>query len=377
MAVGKLIPQRLMTCLTALNCFKTTRPKFTRPNAHVNIGGKSFRALIDTGSGVTLCNDTIRPLGTLPCSADTVPTLKTANGDPLKVTQCEIAPIFLPNSSIPVHQRILFVHNLQVPCLLGMDFMKKAKIIIDTGEGKIRVQPSSERNPAKKRLLFNKKSVTIQPMEEAKVMAESTSSFNIALVEGKEFTDFHVMDGLVKGGIGDEDNACNLGMLNMGKEPIVLPRGMELGSFTEVDRSEFSPISEVLQINHREMHLTNIDHVKQIKFDHLPIKYRSDYAHLLTKYADIFSRHNLDVGNSLPHVVKLTDPHKIVSVNQYRLPYHLKEVAIDYVEKLLKSGVIRPSTSVFNSPLMLVKKPNADSKKPLGEQYRLVHNYIE
>ena len=67
----------------------------------------------------------------------------------------------------------------------------------------------------------------------------------------------------------------------------------------------------------------------------------------------------------------------MVSVNDYRLPYHLKEVAIDYVEKLLKSGVIRPSTSVFNSPLVLVKKPNAHSKKPLGEQYRLVHDYIE
>ena len=26
---------------------------------------------------------------------------------------------------------------------------------------------------------------------------------------------------------------------------------------------------------------------------------------------------------------------------------------------------------------MLVKKPNADPKKPLGEQYRLVHNYVD
>ena len=47
------------------------------------------------------------------------------------------------------------------------------------------------------------------------------------------------------------------------------------------------------------------------------------------------------------------------------------------MDKLLKSGAIRPSLSVFNSPLMLVKKPNADPTKPLGEQYRLVHNYIE
>ena len=73
----------------------------------------------------------------------------------------------------------------------------------------------------------------------------------------------------------------------------------------------------------------------------------------------------------------MTDPNRIVSINQYRLPHHLKQVAIDYVDKLLKAGVVRPSTSVFNSPLMLVKKPNADPRKPLGEQYRLVHNYVE
>ena len=72
----------------------------------------------------------------------------------------------------------------------------------------------------------------------------------------------------------------------------------------------------------------------------------------------------------------MTDPNRIVSINQYRLPHHLKQVAIDYVDKLLKAGVIRPSMSVFNSPLMLVKKPNADPRKPLGEQYRLVHNYF-
>ena len=286
--------------------------------------------------------------------------LKTANGDPLQVTRCEIAPIYLPNSDVPVHQRILFVRNLQVPCLLGMDFMKRAKITIDAGEGRIRVTPT-EQKPLKKKLLYNKKSITIQPMEEAKLMAESNFPFDIALVEGNEFTDFHVMDGLYQGGLSDESNACNLVILNTGRDPLVLARGIELGSYSEVNRSEFSPIAEVLQINNQEVQLTNIDHVKRIKLDHLPTRFRSDYAQLLASYADIFSRHDLDIGHSktLPHVVRLTNPHKIVSINQYRLP-----LDFDYVDKLLKSGVVRPSMSVFNSPLMLVKKPNADPKKP-------------
>ena len=103
----------------------------------------------------------------------------------------------------------------------------------------------------------------------------------------------------------------------------------------------------------------------------LPLSVKGRYQALLREYADIFLKHDLDVGHSqtIPHTVRLTDHNKVVSVNQYRLKYHLQEVAIDYAKKLLKSGVIRPSTSVFNSSLMLVKKPNADLKKTLGEQY--------
>ena len=101
-----------------------------------------------------------------------------------------------------------------------------------------------------------------------------------------------------------------------------------------------------------------MSHVKKINLSHVPELFRGRYQALLTKYADVFSKHDLDVGHSktLPHEVRLTDHNRVVSINQYRLPYHLKEVAIDYVDRLLRSGVIRPSTSVFNSPLMLVKK---------------------
>ena len=93
----------------------------------------------------------------------------------------------------------------------------------------------------------------------------------------------------------------------------------------------------------------------------------------------MFSTNDLDIGHcrSLPHYVRLKDPHRLTAINQYRLPFHLKEVAMDYVKKLLAAGVVRKSTSVFNSPLMLVKKPHADPSKPLAEQYRLVHNYVD
>ena len=123
----------------------------------------------------------------------------------------------------------------------------------------------------------------------------------------------------------------------------------------------------------------NTEHVDRIPLDKVPTRYQHQYRNLLRSYADVFSTNDLDIGHcrSLPHYVRLKDPHRLTAINQYRLPFHLKEVAMDYVKKLLAAGVVRKSTSVFNSPLMLVKKPHADPNKPLAEQYRLVHNYVD
>ena len=354
--------------------------EFSRPNADISLGGVKVRALFVTGSGVTLCNSNIRPMVGLPCSSLGLPELKTANGSSLHVTRCVMVPIKLPNSTKEIHHKVLFVEGLQVPCILGMDFMKKARIIIDTLAGKIKVEPplpgSFKHNPA--RLLRVKREVSIKPREEIQVIGECDINFTTALVTSNNSEIVHLMDGLVD---GKNSNECPLILLNPSLDIVKVPRGSVVGSITPVDSSDFAPIEQVLQINpmSAKPQISDVSHLANIEIDHLPLQYKDRYVKLIRSYSDIFSRHDLDVGHSttLPHTVRLLDPNKIVSVNQYRLPYHLKEVAIDYVDKLLKSGVIRPSTSVFNSPLMLVEKPNADPRKPLGEQYRLVLNFIE
>ena len=316
----------------------------------------------------------------LPCSSIGLPDLKTANGSSLRISKCVMVPIKLPNSTRDIHHKVLLVDGLQVPCILGMDFMKKARIIIDTQAGKIKMEPplpgSFKHNPA--RLLKVKQEVTIKPQEEMLVIGECDINFATALVSSNNNPLVHLMDGVVD---GSNTKECSLLLLNPSLDAVQVPKGTIVGYMSPLDRSDFAPIEQVLQVSHSQAwpQLSDISYLANIKLNHIPVQHREKYANLIRSYSDIFSKHDLDVGHSstLPHTVRLLNPNKIVSINQYRLPYHLKEVAIDYVDKKLKSGVIRPSTSVFNSPLMLVKKPNADPSKPLGEQYRLVHNYIE
>lgn len=46
----------------------------------------------------------------------------------------------------------------------------------------------------------------------------------------------------------------------------------------------------------------------------------------------------------------------MVNQRPYRVPHHQKEILEKIILDLLKKGLIRPSTSPFSSPVLLVKK---------------------
>ena len=52
---------------------------------------------------------------------------------------------------------------------------------------------------------------------------------------------------------------------------------------------------------------------------------------------------------------------KNVNVPPYRVPLHKREAVEKAVEDMLESGIVRPSISQYNAPVVAVKKPNSDS----------------
>ena len=163
-----------------------------------------------------------------------------------------------------------------------------------------------------------------------------------------------------------QQSKCNAVLANFTHIPVSIPAYSSV-ALLHTGPLTAMPISSCLATTPNKPVIHSVDHLKRIDLSHIPSHYQEKYRSLLHKYADVFSKSDLDIGHctSLPHVVRLKDPHGVTSIAQYRLPYKLKEVAIDYVQKLMEAGVIRKSMSVFNSPLMLVKKPNADPNKPL------------
>ena len=273
-----------------------------------------------------------------------LPILRAANGGKLPISRFMRVKINLGGKQL--HHPVLFIKGLQVPCILGMDFMSRARVIIDTQKQKIPMEEvpyfRAEDNP----VLTNRmtdivlgKDHTDPPLSESKVICTVDSPFEHGLISPLELGSCYIMDGVVKLIHDKEKNPreCCAFILNSTHEPLHLTKDTVIGKFEGLEKQSFQPIETVLQIHKdHKVQLAHISHLAQVKLDHFPLSVKGKYQTLVREYADIFSRHDLDVGHSktLPNTVRLTNHNKVVSVNQYRLPYHLKEVAIDYVEKL-------------------------------------------
>ena len=83
----------------------------------------------------------------------------------------------------------------------------------------------------------------------------------------------------------------------------------------------------------------------------------SQLTSLLYEYRDIFcsDHENLPTSNIAEHHIHLTNPTPIRQ-KQYPLSLQQQNVMEKYVDKLLKANILRPSTSAWNSPAILVKK---------------------
>ena len=90
---------------------------------------------------------------------------------------------------------------------------------------------------------------------------------------------------------------------------------------------------------------------------------RKEVAKLLTKYSDVFSKSDADIGRT--GIIK----HKIPTGNALpikerprRFPVYMDKEVDGKIDNMLKENVIKPSTSPWASSIVMVKKKDGSSR---------------
>lgn len=79
--------------------------------------------------------------------------------------------------------------------------------------------------------------------------------------------------------------------------------------------------------------------------------------HLLTKFSDVYQKPSqLPPQRDIDHHINLQEGADPVNVRPYRYAHFQKDEIEKQVHDMLTKGLIRPSTSPFSSPVLLVKK---------------------
>jgi len=107
---------------------------------------------------------------------------------------------------------------------------------------------------------------------------------------------------------------------------------------------------------------------EQLRTDHLNEEERVSLVKICEEYHDIFhlSGDTLTCTTAAEHAIPTPtiDPSRAITTKSYRIPEIHKEEVKRQIEQMLKDDIIQPSTSPWNSPILIIpKKFDASAKQ--------------
>ena len=142
--------------------------------------------------------------------------------------------------------------------------------------------------------------------------------------------------------------------------------------FKEIKTEKLSNY-EIIEIDKNKISNRNEIVMNKLKTN-FPKQFKDPLSKLCNSYCDIFALENeqISANNFYKQKLRLNDKSPTY-IKNYRIPHSQKDEIEEQVKKLVDDGIVEPSMSNYNSPLLLVPKkslPNSEKKR-----WRLVIDY--
>jgi hypothetical protein len=279
---------------------------------------------------------------------------------------------------------------LRNQCILGTEWMQDNNVTLDMGRRKVKIGAASvkiNQDYSITNRLLNWQRTIVDPMTEVTIPIQLDKSQwkegDSIFIESVDLpSGLQALDGvgLVQKGVIAFAHIANPTPNTLYVSPknsfIIATRQEELC----VQYIQTDPIEEA-KVKPRQIPVRSRESDKFVrenaKIEQVPDGIKGRLLNLLQVFHDVFARNHLDVGDCpvKEHVIQLSNREQIVNIPPFRTPYHLQEPLNNYVDGLVKSKSVVPSKSCWSSPMMMVKKADADMQLPIETHYRMVHNY--
>lgn len=246
--------------------------------------------------------------------------------------------------------------------ILGRDFLKKyGEITFDFENNRIKVDKRwlkgiTIENKQKQKVTLSS-AITLPPRSEKVVIVNCKASYG--LLESEFHPKIKYCDGIyaVRAQVVPNINGeFKITLLNTTAKEIKLGRRCQVGILKHACES-------VVKVEVANKHFEEKTVLEKIKFGkQLNEAERARLVNTIKEYSDVFVvEPNLPQKTTLMEH-KIETKNEIVYVKPRRIPFAWEDDVDHQISEMLANDVIRPSKSPWNSPILLVKKPNGENR---------------
>ena len=252
--------------------------------------------------------------------------------------------------------KFYLVPNLEPTLIIGINFLKKHKAVIDLGNKTVTLDP--------RRQLVLESNVTIPPRSEVVTIARikgsrlpdniiglSSESPNLSshgLLAGK------VMSTVEKGRVLHR-------LCNISDHPVTLKRNSSVGKFVCIsDRDKVFSVRDSSPAVREAGEARADGAIPCVKGRDLTDAEIKELNGILREYGDVFVDKSGKLGqcDMLKHEIKIPSDQRPIRQRPYKMGAKQKQILETMVTEMIDDGIIEPSVSPWGAPCLLIAKQN-------------------
>ena len=350
----------------------------------VKIQQLQYRALLDSGAAISLISEKAFknlkfpvPLGR------TKVHLQAVNGGSLKALGS--ADLEMKIAGLRLKHTFIVVSEMNRHVILGSDFLDQYGVTLYFGLRKMKLKNvyvplerdihiASITRLSKTTILKPKTVNLVQVRVKRRQYFEPSQLFQVEKLEKGRFAEEPEL--VLEPSIAKLSDKYTLPVLitNTSNKTVKIKKGNVLGTIKEV-----KVVNTVDQDKVKRTPVSDKEFVENIRVDP---QHKEKTAKMLLKNKELFAFSDLDLGHTdIVEAEIITDDARPINLRPYRTPLLLREVVSKAMDDMLAANIIKPSSSPWNAPLVVVDKPldhpNAIPQKRICVDFRELNKVVK